>query len=498
MRRSSSSLGVDAAPDVAAFARERRRLVDERVLDGLPHLHHFVEFRRQARHEGRLEPREQLAESGHGRERRAERHQVARPGGAERGARHEALDVVHRPQRIAELAPLGRAEGEVLDGIEAVADALEREERPDEPRAEEARAHGRHGAVKLLEQRAGAGAVHRLDDLEVLERQRIDDESIGVLLERDAAQVREVRLLRVLQVVDQRAGRPDGRRMAFEAEPLERLRAQLIEQRPSRAVGVKRPGVHRRHAGRSARGGGQQRVDREIGRHEDLAWPQDRHLVPERPQAVAAPILSRQELTGRQVEQRDADGRLSGGVGAASLRPPDRRDGHQERGFAGIEIPALGEGARTDDPHHFAAHQASRFARVLHLLADGDAEALLDEAGDVGFRGVIGHAAHGDAPAVGVLAARGECQLEGAGGHQRVLVKHLVEVAHPEEDDGVAILALCLEVLAHRRRGVRQGLRGGGSVGGRHDSEYSITPSLWGTISACSCWRSTPRPGKAA
>ena len=33
---------------------------------------------------------------------------------------------------------------------------------------------------------------------------------------------------------------------------------------------------------------------------------------------------------------------------------------------------------------------------IFHLVADGDAMAFLDEARDVAFGGVIGHAAHGD------------------------------------------------------------------------------------------------------
>ena len=37
-------------------------------------------------------------------------------------------------------------------------------------------------------------------------------------------------------------------------------------------------------------------------------------------------------------------------------------------------------------------------------------------------------------------------------GDERVLVEHLVEVAHPEEQDGVAMLLLGVEVLPHRRR----------------------------------------------
>src|SRR5262249_43467481 len=71
---------------------------------------------------------------------------------------------------------------------------------------------------------------------------------------------------------------------------------------------------------------------------------------------------------------------------------------------------------------------------------------------------VVRNATHRDAVPAGVLRPRGERQVERPGSHQRVLVEHLVEVAHPEEHDGVLMLALRVEILAHRRR-CRSGAR---------------------------------------
>jgi hypothetical protein len=57
-----------------------------------------------------------------------------------------------------------------------------------------------------------------------------------------------------------------------------------------------------------------------------------------------------------------------------------------------------------------------------------------------------------DAASRGVLRSRGEGEFEGAAREQRVFVEHLVEIAHPEEEDGVAMLLLGVEILPHRRR----------------------------------------------
>src|SRR5688500_17521979 len=69
-------------------------------------------------------------------------------------------------------------------------------------------------------------------------------------------------------------------------------------------------------------------------------------------------------------------------------------------------------------------------------------------------------AAHRNAIAAGILGARGERQLERPRGHQGVLVEHFVEIPHPEEHDGVAVLTLRIQILTHGRR-----CRGGGGHG---------------------------------
>ena len=65
------------------------------------------------------------------------------------------------------------------------------------------------------------------------------------------------------------------------------------------------------------------------------------------------------------------------------------------------------------------------------LFGDGDAFAGLEQAGDVALGGVVGHAAHRGAAAVG------EGHVEDGRGGFRVLEEHLVEVPEAEEQDHV-------------------------------------------------------------
>ena len=96
---------------------------------------------------------------GIGGDRLPQRHQIARSRGPERRARDEPLDVVDRLQRLAHLRPLGAAERELLDRVEPILNPLERDQRPQQPGAQQPAAHRRHRAIDLVEQRTGASAV---------------------------------------------------------------------------------------------------------------------------------------------------------------------------------------------------------------------------------------------------------------------------------------------------------------------------------------------------
>jgi len=115
------------------------------------------------------------------------------------------------------------------------------------------------------------------------------------------------------------------------------------------------------------------------------------------------------------------------------------------------------------------------------LLADGDAIALVEEAGQVGVGGVVRHPGHGHALALPKLAA-GEGEVELPRRQPGVLVEHLVEVAEAEPEHRVRVAGFQLEVLAagrgHSRPGANAGLRS--------------------VIMARNHWLSSPAPAPAA
>ena len=220
-------LRVDAVADGAAVAHHRRRVVEDRALEVLSKIREIVELGDQAADERRLQMLEQHPDSGHGRKRLAQRHQVARPGRPERRARHETLHVVHRLERVLHLGALGAPERELFDGVEPILNALDREQRPQHPRPQHPAAHRGDGAIDFVQQGSGPSAVRRFHHLQVRQRRRIDNQAVGAGSIGDFADVREVRLLRFTQVVHERTGGADGGGMLFQAEPEETLRLQL-------------------------------------------------------------------------------------------------------------------------------------------------------------------------------------------------------------------------------------------------------------------------------
>ena len=434
---------IHAIADCAAIAGLRRRVVRDGRGDLLADLGHVVHLADEAPDERRLHLGQRHAEAWDGDQRQPQRHQVARAGGPERRSRDEAFDVMDVFQDVPELAAIRRPKRQLLDRVEPILNPFERDERREQPAAQEPSTHRRGRAVDLIEEGSRTPAAGALDDLEMLQRRGIDDERVAARAISNRPDVREIHLLRVLQVLHQRPRGGDGPRVAVEAEPGERLGPRLIEQHPPRVLDVERPGLDlgeargwqtRREGERRFRSAGQP------GRDDDLARPKHGEVVAERMAPVGAAVLGRAEFTGRQVEQGDA----RHAVRAA--------DGHDERRLAGIQVRAVGEGAGRHDADDLAADDPFRLAWIFHLLAHGDAETLSDEPRDVIVGRVVRNAAHWDGAAGSVLRPGRERQLERARGHQRVLVEHLVEIAHAKEHNRVAVLAFRVEILPHRRR----------------------------------------------
>ena len=266
----------------------------------------IVELSAEAPDERRLEAIEQQRDAGHGGEGGAQGRQVPRPGGGERDARHQAFEILDTLEHLARLGALGGLDGERLHRVKAIPDAFENNQRTEQPGSQQPSTHRRDGSINLVQERSGTAALGGLQDLEVLQRGRVDQQRVGRVLDADGAHVRQFRLLCVTEVAHQRAGRGDRRLAAFEPIAIETAHAQLVEQRLSRALQVEVPPVHlgdrQLQAGDLWNGGS----DVIPARHHDLARTEHRNLVAERLQAFGPSVLGDVEFAGGEIEQRDA------------------------------------------------------------------------------------------------------------------------------------------------------------------------------------------------
>ena len=127
-------------------------------------------------------------------------------------------------------------------------------------------------------------------------------------------------------------------------------------------------------------------------------------------------------------------------------------DGGEEVVLARAHQGGVHGGAGRDDAHDLAFDQSLGGFGIFHLVADGDAISLLDQARDVAFGGMKRHAAHGDGGAL-FLVARGERDLEFARGHHGIFEEQLVKIAEAEHQQGIGDLLLDAVILPHERRG---------------------------------------------
>ena len=241
----------------------------------------------------------------------------------------------------------------------------------------------------------------------------------------------------------------------------------MVEARRPHFVQVAEERAARREEKRVARG-----IEAEAGRGGD-AEPFPEPLVPER--SVEAPGGPRGQVPGsggrlRLLGDHDLGGLESpefvveirgGHLAELELAGREVDDGEPERGISGDrdhvvvaarrEEPVLEDRARRDDLDDVPPHDPPGLRRVLELLADRHAAAHLQQAGDILVHGLHGDARERNVP-LSAVVARGEGDPQQAAPLLRVLEEHLVEIAHPEEEERIGVAGLDVEILPDERR----------------------------------------------
>ena len=383
---------------------------------------------RIARRRGRGERGARREDGRHGAQSRGPCRDLAGPRGCRRDPRETPFQVSDVFERPLQSLPFGGAARQLLDGVPARLE-LDRigggtgESVLERPRPE--------GSSRPVEQRAEAsfgGSVGRLEDLQRRDRRRVEAHSLPEAQGNGIGHVRDAAGPHFFRVGSRGRG---GSRTERRDRRRRRGVAEAGARKPLRRTARQDPG--RESQVRSLR-------------KKDFPRPEERERIRQAVQRDGPRV----KLPGRVVEEGD--------TGAVAVSGHDRGE---IGGGAGQERLRVEDRARRDDARDVASDQALGRARVLDLVADRDLPARRDEPGDVMVGAVPRHAAHRRLD-VGVAVARGQRDTEQGRRLLRVLEEHLVEIAHPVEEDRVGDPALHLEVLPEHRRGA-----GGDEVRGR-------------------------------
>ncbi len=191
-----------------------------------------------------------------------------------------------------------------------------------------------------------------------------------------------------------------------------------------------------------------------------------------------------------------------------------RRQTHGEQVVAAprVERVVLGQGAGREYAHDRAIDEPLRLLGIARLLAHGDLVTLPEQPAHVAVGRLHRHAGHGD---LALLVAGRERESERLRRELRVVVEHLVEVAHPEEHERIGVALLGGPVLGHGGRfgyhrgmspdvrTVAEGTSREGRGGALHDAPKRFAVhSLWRAWGVPSAGSGRPRrrperPGSA-
>ncbi len=244
------------------------------------------------------------------------------------------------------------------------------------------------------------------------------------------------------QVLDHHRGGGHGGRIAVQAQALDALQRKLLFQ--DLAAGL--------------------RLEFRVVEHGDQDAGKLGEALAEKPEFVFVPpgnddLLG--ELAVKLVEQRlvigggerlhfeIGDPEVHGGQGQGVAVAADAGDKIVQ---AAVQRFHFQGGRRRQDVGDLPAHEPLGQGRVLHLLADGDLEALAQQLGGIIFPGVVGNAAQRHRVLL-VLVARGQDHFQDGGGDPGVVEEHLVEIAEAEKKNGVGIAFFDLAVLAQHGGG---------------------------------------------
>ena len=275
-----------------------------------------------------------------------------------------------------------------------------------------------------------------LEQLQVAPRLRVQDHVPVGGVRAQACQLRRARSLGSAQVVDYGASGPDRQRQPVASERLQAVHVEVALQRFGRPVQVERVRPNGSHC-------------RGLAHFDSALALHDQQLSRFKPNQLYVQLLC-MSLCRRELACGDVRVGYTGRVAI-------QNNGGQVVVGLPVQQRLFDDRARRDDAYHSSVDQTARLRRIGRLFADGDLVALSDQPGKVRVKRVVGYPCQRNPGACAELSGR-QRDLKLARNYSCVIVEGLVEVAHPEQQDGVLVLVLDAQVLSACRGGHDQSI----------------------------------------
>ena len=382
---------IETGCDHAAFAQQRRRLVRQRPLQALAHRRMVGQIVHQAIQQRAVQIKQQSAQLGQARQPPAQGGQVPWPGGGQRDAGQDALQVAHAAQQALQgLARRGVAQGG--DGLVTATQFALLAQRALHPAPQQAAAHRCLGAVQHGGQGVFGAAAQIGFQLQVAAGRGIEQQTVLGMLHMQRTQMRQGATLGVLHIRQQRARSGDSGIEPFGAEAAQVMGLELAAQLLLRAEHIEMPG---RAPPQGAMGGPWRGQGKVFGNQ------QFRGLQP---------LQFRQPvgLVDRFQDAEAAAGQIQPRQGVAFADPVQTG---QQIVAMGLQQAVFSDRAGRDDAGDGALHRTLAGCGGAHLFADHCRLAQLEQAGQIALQGVVGDAGHGDRR-TGRFTALGQSQVQ--------------------------------------------------------------------------------------
>ena len=385
--RGEVTQGVDllivARADQAALTQQDGRLVHDRQLDQRAHVLEQVDIAGQLAQHGLSEQGSLLPDLRQAGNSRCQRAQVAAVCCAVSNAADQPLHIEHLFERVGQRGTGDHIVAQRAHRLLAARDVQWVVQRLFQPLADQARAHRGPRPVKHPEQRAlfllGA---HGLAKFKVAPRDQVKLHILSLMVDLQVVQCRKAGLLGLTKVIQQPTQTLHGLRKVGQPGRVKILNAEVLHHPRGRALRIKaflRHGLDKRL---------QPLLQKAVEGLRRCGRAADQHLTRGKAAEFAGNILpvirpGSIYLARCDVGKAYADAALHGK--------------HAPEKVVAVLVQHGGfhDRTRRHAPDDLALDQALGELGVLHLLADRDLVALAHELGDIPFRAVVRHAAHG-------------------------------------------------------------------------------------------------------